>query len=630
MSRTAAFTVAAITLGALASSAEQPVPVGSPFQVNTYITGSQWRPRVSMDAAGGFVVIWENFGQDDPNAGIFGRRFDPSGHPRGAEFQVNTYTTGSQRYGAAAMNVDGSFTIVWEGPGPGDPSGVFARRYDASGVATGPEVIVPTTTSGTERLASVAPVPGGSVVAWMGADAQGSGVLARQFDDLLGALGPEFQVNQYTSESQAFPSIEAQADGAFLVAWNSRTEFIGTARSEVRARHYDSGASPLGDEFAVNTYTPAEQYVTDIGFDPGGGFVIAWTDVGILGSGDGQDGSGRGIYAQRYDSNSVTIDGEFRVNTYTTGTQHQASLAVDGAGHFVVAWEGRGEGSVQGIFARHFDAAGIPSSPDFMVNSPATSFQARPSVAAERSGTFVVAWVEPVPGGAEIYARRYVPDLLFADGVESGDTSAWSGLETDGDLAVTAQAALRGTTHGVQAFVNDQNPLYVVDESPAGEGGYRARFWIDPNDFDPGLTAGKLRTRVLLGFDAALGRIITLVLRRQPGGQFSLMARVRRNDGSRANTGFVPITDAPHLVEFEWWRSSGGQTVGTPAVDGDDGAFLLWIDGTPAGSVFGIANDTMVLDYVRLGAMSIKPAAFGTLYLDEFESWRPRARPPSP
>ena len=43
----------------------------------------------------------------------------------------------------------------------------------------------------------------------------------------------------------------------------------------------------------------------------------------------GQDGSGSGIYAQRYDAQGVPQGGEFRVNSTTSGDQRYSSVAMD-------------------------------------------------------------------------------------------------------------------------------------------------------------------------------------------------------------------------------------------------------------------------------------------------------------
>src|SRR6266508_6538832 len=56
------------------------------------------------------------------------------------------------------------------------------------------------------------------------------------------------------------------------------------------------------------------------------------------------------------------------------------------------------------------------------------------------------------------------PDLIFADGFESGNLSAWNSSSTDlGDLSVSTAAALIGN-QGLQAVVNDANAIYVTDD----------------------------------------------------------------------------------------------------------------------------------------------------------------------
>ncbi|HUQ72267.1 MAG TPA: hypothetical protein VM165_22265, partial [Planctomycetaceae bacterium] len=49
----------------------------------------------------------------------------------------------------------------------------------------------------------------------------------------------------------------------------------------------------------------------------------------------------------------VPVDPEFRVNTYTTGVQSGAAVAVDGDGDFVVVWTSNGQdGSSVGVYAQ--------------------------------------------------------------------------------------------------------------------------------------------------------------------------------------------------------------------------------------------------------------------------------------
>jgi hypothetical protein len=53
-----------------------------------------------------------------------------------------------------------------------------------------------------------------------------------------------------------------------------------------------------------------------------------------------------------------------------------------------------------------------------------------------------------------------------------------------------------------------------------------------------------------------------------------------------------------------------------------DGVFELWIDGTLQASLTTLDNDISTIDFVRMGALSVKTGAAGTFYFDEFESRR--------
>jgi hypothetical protein len=212
-------------------------------------------------------------------------------------------------------------------------------------------------------------------------------------------------------------------------------------------------------------------------------------------------------------------------------------------------------------------------------------------------------------------ARQSVDDPIFRDGFESGDTLAWSARATDGgDLSVSAAAALASTTMGLQGAVNDTAALYVQDDTPSDEGHYRARFNFATNGFDPGEALNHRRVRIFIAFQEAPTRRLVAIVLRRVSGQYAVMGRARLDDNSQHDTGFFPITDGAHVVELHLVRSSGP--------DASDGQFELWIDGTSMQAATGLDNSASGVDFVRLGALSVKDGASGTLSWDEFESRR--------
>lgn len=67
-------------------------PSGGEFPVNTYAGPGQIDPAVAGLRYGGFVVVWESFGQDGSLDGIYGQRYNQQGATAGGEFPVNTNT----------------------------------------------------------------------------------------------------------------------------------------------------------------------------------------------------------------------------------------------------------------------------------------------------------------------------------------------------------------------------------------------------------------------------------------------------------------------------------------------------------------------------------------------------------
>jgi hypothetical protein len=177
--------------------------LGSEFQVNSYTTGYQGGASVSVSPAGGFVVVWSG-PEDAFSYGVFARRFDASGTAVGNDFVVNTYTTADQYglFGQVAHDARGNFVVTWQGYGDGSLFGTFAQPFSASGARRGAEFRVNTYTTGDQSLPSVASDSAGNfVIDWesrSGQDGSDWGTFAQRFlSDLIfedgfdpGALSP--------------------------------------------------------------------------------------------------------------------------------------------------------------------------------------------------------------------------------------------------------------------------------------------------------------------------------------------------------------------------------------------------------------------------------------------------------
>ena len=206
-------------------------------------------------------------------------------------------------------------------------------------------------------------------------------------------LGPEFRVNTYTTSHQAFPSVGAGSGGNFVVVWASAGQ--DGSGSGIFGQRYSSSGPALGPEFRVNTYTTSDQSSPSVAADAAGNFVVVWSSLD-------QDGSGSGIFGQRYASTGAPLGPEFRVNTFTSNNQSGPSVAADSLGNFVVVWEG----FLAGVWGQRFASSGVPLGVEFQVTSGTAVLEDRPSVASGSSGNFVVTWLR---GGISdlIMARVY-------------------------------------------------------------------------------------------------------------------------------------------------------------------------------------------------------------------------------
>ncbi|MEZ0372261.1 MAG: IPT/TIG domain-containing protein [Candidatus Sericytochromatia bacterium] len=375
-------------------------PIGE-FQVNTLTAENQNTSSVAMDADGDFVICYE--GKDGSDLGIFAQRFRSDGTPQGPEFLVNTYTTNHQRVPDVAMDANGDFVITWGSfIQDGSSYGIYARRFTAAGVPQGSEFRVNSYTTNIQTLPSIASdADGDFVITWASTVQDNSldGVFAQRYNSTGVAQGSEFQVNSYTTGNQNFPNIGMDADGDFVIAWESNGQdgnFGG-----IYAQRINPVGAFQGSEFRVNTYTMLSQADPEVALDVDGDFIITWTDFSL-------DGSSLGIFARLFHSDGSAPSTEFKVNSYTIDFQGIAAVASTAAGDFIITWSSDDQdGDSLGIFAQRFNPAGQTLGSEFRVNTVTTNVQTRPSVAVDFDGDFIITWDGVFGGNYDVHAKRY-------------------------------------------------------------------------------------------------------------------------------------------------------------------------------------------------------------------------------
>ncbi len=246
---------------------------GSEFIVNTVTAGEQDSARVAMNATGNFIVAWQGSGAGD-DSGIFFRRFQANGTATDVNQQLaNTTVAGNQYQPAVGLADDGKFAISWTSAGD-----IIYRFYDNSLVGS-TEATVNSATAGDHSLSDLSMRGNGAfIVSWQEEQtADIFGIYARRFNNTGLPTAAQFTVSEPSADQ--FASHVSMADnGTFVIT------FTGPGSgNEVLARRFDADRNPLGAAFEVNKLRLNTQRRSDIALSEDGSFVVAWegfTDAG--------------------------------------------------------------------------------------------------------------------------------------------------------------------------------------------------------------------------------------------------------------------------------------------------------------------------------------------------------------
>ena len=398
-------------------------------QINTTTAGDQYAPSVAGLPDGGFVVTWFSPNQ----GGMHLQRYDSSGSPVGSETRVNTTSEFTPSAPEITALADGGYIVSWQcqnQPG-GNYYDVYVQRFDSSGATAGPETRVNTFINDAQAIQAITGLAdGGYVVVWGSLYQDGSdwGIYSQRFDASGTAVGGETRVNTTVLEIQVRSVVTALEDGGYVVSWMSGSR-ADDSTYDVYLQRYDSTGSAVGGEVRANSTTAGLQGFQSIAGLSDGGFVVAWTS-------NGQDGSGYGIYAQRYDAAGAKVGGETLVNTATAGDQQNPIITSLADGGFVVTWESSTkDGSGYGIYLQRYDAAGQTSGGEVQVNATTLGDQRGPAaVTALADGGFIVTWASDGQDGSGygVFARRFdsgAKELQLAGDAQSNSID-WTGAES--------------------------------------------------------------------------------------------------------------------------------------------------------------------------------------------------------
>ncbi len=190
-----------------------------------------------------------------------------------------------------------------------------------------------------------------------------------------------------TTGNQEKPQVALLQNGGAVIVWQGGKPGL----QQIYARFLGAnGAFLAKTDLRVSTHTKNSQSYPQVATLTDGSVVIVW-------SSDGQDGSMLGVFARQFSAAGKPLGLEFQVNQTSLYNQRTPALAALANGNFVVAWiselqrSGGSVGSVD-VYARIFNGLGAAVTGEFPVNTSIINICANPSLAASPQGGFAVAW----------------------------------------------------------------------------------------------------------------------------------------------------------------------------------------------------------------------------------------------
>ena len=436
--------------------------------VNLTLPGRQGYQSATVLSDGRFVVSWTD--ESDPTAVVIRHRlFSAEGAPLTGE--ILSSATGNARFSSAAA-VGTGFVLTWQSAGSGgsDASGtaIRARLFGADGSALGGEFQVNTTTNGGQVSPRVTTLTGGGfVVSWVDSsrdpqDTLAADIYAQVYTPQGVASGPELVVNTTRSGSQGDVSISALSDGGFVVTWNDLSRLtVDTDGFAVRGQRFSSTGTTVGSEFLANTTTVGSQTAAEVHGRPGGGFVVVFAESNT-------DGTVYGLRLQAFDSSGAKEGGEQLVATFSSAFVGSPDVVVLPNGGYLVVWSANyptgSDTSGSSIWLREFGANGSAIGDATLVNTSTTDAQLGPEVVLLADGRVLISWEDRSGSGgsggfAEVVARIYQTQTAGPTGPSEGPDILTGGPGGDiinglgGDDIITGNGGADTLTGGAGADV---------------------------------------------------------------------------------------------------------------------------------------------------------------------------------
>jgi hypothetical protein len=229
----------------------------------------------AVNGSGDWIVTWNTEQESGDGRDLFARRSSSNGSILAAEFQVNATAAADITASARAARADDdSYVVTWvDVTQPGD---LLVRKFAANGTAVTGELFANQATDPDLAQFGVAAGPDGSfLVTWQEDAPTIEQVYARCFDANGVALGSQFVVPAEQPTRNLSPRAAVDGLGNYVVAW------IEGGSADLEWRRLSPNCTPLGgDHLAAAGGVSGTQGMTfDVARD--GAMLFAWNSTDL-------------------------------------------------------------------------------------------------------------------------------------------------------------------------------------------------------------------------------------------------------------------------------------------------------------------------------------------------------------
>jgi hypothetical protein len=318
---------------------------------------------------------------------------------------------GMTNHQAITTDGAGGAIVVWEDERNGTDADIYAQRIDRDGMVrwTIDGIAICKELEDQTAPSVMSDGAGGAIIAWLD-KRNGSSIFAQRVNS-VGEIQWEYNGTVICTAAldRGTPRIASDDSGGAIIVWKDTRNGIGN--SDLYAQRInDSGVVQWALEGIVICDKPNDQLFSAIVRDGSGGAVIAWQD--------NRNGTDFDIYCQRVTrGGSLLWASNGEPICTASGDQTLPILASDGFGGAIVTWHDLRNGIDYDVYAQRINGAGTVQ---WMANGIAVAAgsgsQEFPTIAEDGAGGALIAWNMTFDG---------IESDLFAQRVSSGGVLQW-------------------------------------------------------------------------------------------------------------------------------------------------------------------------------------------------------------